>query len=151
MDHIEPGSVLLADGLGSYPRAAGANYVLKATSIKGSGVDAHKVLPGVHRVTSLAKRWLLGTHQGSIDPTHVQAYLDEFTFRFSRRNSKARGMLFYRLLQQATDAAPVSYQALLAKPRRPMGKKRFCTPPFIRRTAPGSLCLNLPPRPWRRK
>jgi hypothetical protein len=57
------------------------------------------LLPGVHRVASLVKRWLLGTHQGSVEVDHLQAYLDEFTFRFNRRRSWARGMLFYRLIQ----------------------------------------------------
>jgi len=54
----------------------------------------------VHRVASLAQRWLLGTHQGDVKPGHIQAYLNEFTFRFNRRRSRTRGMLFYRLLDQ---------------------------------------------------
>ncbi|HEY5186092.1 MAG TPA: transposase, partial [Actinomycetes bacterium] len=47
-------------------------------------------------VASLAKRWLLGTHQGAIDDAHLPAYLDEFVFRFNRRTSRSRGLLFYR-------------------------------------------------------
>jgi hypothetical protein len=62
-------------------------------------MKAHELLPGVHRVASLVKRWLLGIHQGSVEVDHLQAYLDEFTFRFNRRRSWARGMLFYRLIQ----------------------------------------------------
>ena len=65
------------------------------------GMQAHELLPAVHRVAALAKRWLLGTHQGAVKPAHMQAYLDEFTFRFNRRHSRSRGMLFYRLLEQS--------------------------------------------------
>lgn len=89
--HIEPGSTILTDGLASYPGAAGSDYIHHSTPIKGSGMEAHELLPGVHRVASLVKRWLLGTHQGSIGADHMQAYLDEFTFRFNRRGSRARG------------------------------------------------------------
>jgi len=80
-----------------------------ARVILGSKAPAHKPLPGVHRVAALLKRWLLGTHHGAVDPRHVDYYLDEFTFRFNRRTSRSRGMLFYRLIQQAAVAAPVTY------------------------------------------
>ncbi|ABM39504.1 hypothetical protein Pnap_4221 (plasmid) [Polaromonas naphthalenivorans CJ2] len=69
-------------------------------------MEAHEVLPGVHRVASLVKRWLLGTHQGSFSADHMQAYLDEFAFRFNRRGSRARGKLFYRLLEQSVAMIP---------------------------------------------
>ncbi len=61
----------------------------------------------MHRVASLCKRWLLGTHQGSVDEAHLPAYLDEFTFRFNRRRSRSRSMLFYRLLELAAGHSPV--------------------------------------------
>jgi hypothetical protein len=67
-------------------------------------------MPGVHRVASLVKRWILGTHHGSVQPGHLDAYLDEFVFRFNRRTSTSGGMLFYRLVQQAVLTAPVTYQ-----------------------------------------
>ena len=70
-------------------------------------------MPEVHRVVSLLKRWLLGTHQGSVDPRHLQAYLDEFTFRFNRRNVRQRGLLFYRLLEQAVVTPPAPYRSLV--------------------------------------
>jgi len=84
-------------------------------------MKGHELLPGVHRVASLVKRWLLGTHQGSFGEDHLQAYLHEFTFRFNRRHSRARGMLFYRLLQQAVETAPTSFKELVVspKPRKP--------------------------------
>jgi hypothetical protein len=59
------------------------------------------LLPRGNLVASLLKRWLLGTRQGVVRPSHLDYYLDEFTFRFNRRTSGSRGMLFYRRLQQA--------------------------------------------------
>ena len=84
-----------------------AGFRHQVTNIKRSGLVAHELLPRVHRVASLLKRWLLGTHQGAVRALHLDYYLDEFTFRFNRRKSKARGMLFYRLAQQAAEVAPV--------------------------------------------
>ncbi len=65
------------------------------------------LLPLVNRVASLLKRWLLGTHQGAVQHSHLEYYLDEFTFRFNRRTSRSRGLLFYRLISQAIDLGPV--------------------------------------------
>jgi hypothetical protein len=70
-------------------------------------------MPGVHRVASLLKRWLLGTHQGAVQPSQLAYYLDEFTFRFNRRTSRSRGLLFYRLLEQAVTTQPVTYQRII--------------------------------------
>ena len=69
-------------------------------------------MPGVHRIASLLKRWLLGTHQGSVSSKHLDYFLDEYTFRFNRRKSKSRGMLFYRLLQQTVKIQAVTYREL---------------------------------------
>ena len=80
----------------------------------GSGDPAHVVLPGVHRISSLLKRWLLGTHQGAVSKKHLNYYLDEYAFRFNRRTSKARGLLFYRLLQNAAQIGPSTYADLSA-------------------------------------
>jgi hypothetical protein len=66
-----------------------------------------ELLPNVHRVASLAKRWLLGTHQGSVDEAHLPAYLNEFVFRFNRRRSRSRGLVFYRVLELAAGHDPV--------------------------------------------
>jgi transposase-like protein len=149
LDHVETGSVLITDGLRSYPGAAGSNYVHKAMPVKGSGMKAHELLPGVHRVALLVKRWLLGTHQGSVEVDHLQAYLDEFTFRFNRRRSWARGMLFYRLIQQAVETGPVPFHVLVVTPRPKKVDKDKPIPPTVRRTAPPSLRVDVPPRPWR--
>jgi len=66
-------------------------------------------MPRVHRVISLLKRWLIGTHQGAVSHKHLEYYLDEFTFRFNRRTSKSRGKLLFRLAQQAVVVDPVTY------------------------------------------
>jgi hypothetical protein len=89
---------------------------------RAGGGDPGKLLPAVHRVASLAKRWLLGTHQGSIDPAHLPSYLDEFVFRFNRRRSSSRGMVFYRVLELAARHDPVRFQDLL--PARNRGQRR---------------------------
>ena len=70
-------------------------------------------MPRVHRVMSLLKRWLLGTHQGAVSHKHLDYYLDEFTFRFNRRKSRSRGKLFYRLVQQAVAVNPATYKMIV--------------------------------------
>jgi transposase-like protein len=114
-DVVEPGSTVRTDGLVAYRWLAneGFNHVAKAISRTSS--TAHVSMPGVHRVASLLKRWLLGTHQGSVSAKHLDYYLDEFTFRLNRRTAGARGLLFYRLLQQAVEVAPVPYRSLVAR------------------------------------
>ncbi|MBO1011278.1 transposase [Acidovorax sp. SD340] len=148
--HIEPGAKILTDGLASYPLAAGSDYVHRSTSIKGPGMDAHEILPGVHRVASLVKRWLLGTHQGSFSADHMQAYLDEFTFRFNPRGSRARGMLFYRLLEQSVAMHPISCRDLVANPGPRKAGEDSPAPPCSAKSAPSSLHLEIPRSPWRR-
>ena len=88
-------------------------YTHKRISIRAGDDPAHVVLPGVHRVASLLKRWLMGTHQGAIRPEHLDAYLEEFTFRFNRRSSRRRGLLFYRLLEQAVVTDPAPYKDIV--------------------------------------
>jgi len=107
---VEPGSVLRTDGLNIYEGLSG--YGHEVVVIKRQAEDASALLPRVHRVASLLKRWLLGTHQGAVRPEHLDYYLDEFTFRFNRRRSASRGKLFYRLVQQAVQVGPVPYQEL---------------------------------------
>jgi transposase-like protein len=107
-DAVAPGSIVLTDAWGGYNDLANHPYTHKAVSLSASADLAHVVMPGVHRVASLLKRWILGTHQGSVDPVHLQAYLEEFTFRFNRRNSRSRGLVFRRLLEQAVIVGPVT-------------------------------------------
>ena len=108
---------------------------------------AHVVMPGVQRVVSLLQRWLLGTHQGGIKPGHMQAYLDEFTFRFIRRRSRARGMLFYRLLEQAVHAPPRTFRSLVVDAGS--GRRNPTPPPPNKRVRPASLDGDPLDRPWR--
>lgn len=81
--------------------------------ISDSPDPAHEVMPRVHLVASLLKRWLVGTHQGGIQHPHLDYYLDEFTFRFNRRRSQARGLLFHRLAQQAVAVSPAPYKSII--------------------------------------
>ena len=110
--NVTQGSAVHTDAWEGYSGLAAKGYRHRVTNIKGTGELAHKALPRVHRVAALLKRWWLGTHQGSIGPLHLEYYLDEFTFRFNRRSSAARGQLFFRLAQQAVQVEPVSWQAV---------------------------------------
>lgn len=110
---VAPGTVLITDGLQSYRGLPGLGYHHDRRVLLGSGESADAVLPRVHRVASLLKRWLLGTHHGSVSREHLDYYLDEFTFRFNRRTSRHRGKLFYRLLEQAVAVDPVPYAAMV--------------------------------------
>jgi transposase-like protein len=110
---VEPGSVVHTDAWLGYDPLTSAGYRHKLTFLRGNPKSASDLLPRVHRVISLLKRRLLGTHQGGISHKHLDYYLDEFTFRFNRRTSRSRGMLFYRLVQQAVAIEPVPYKALV--------------------------------------
>ena len=110
---IEPGSTVHTDGWLGYLPLEGKEYRHEITYLKGNSKTASELMPRVHRVVALLKRWLLGTHQGGVSIEHLDAYLDEFTFRFNRRNSRSRGKLFYRLLEQAVAVEPAPYKSLV--------------------------------------
>jgi len=112
------GTVVHTDGWTGYNGIAGLGYDHRPRNISASGDPAHIVMPRVHRVAALLDRWWLGTHQGAISPKHLDYYLDEYTFRYNRRRSRARGMLFYRLLQQSAHIDPVPYKRLVGGNRR---------------------------------
>jgi len=118
-DSIQPGARVRTDGSAAYRALNKLGYEHDRKVHLGSPVAAHTSMPGVHRVASLLKRWLLGTHHGSIQPEHLDAYLDEFVFRFNRRSSGSRGLLFYRVLQQAVLTEPVTYEDVVQKTGRP--------------------------------
>jgi transposase-like protein len=104
---VEPGSKVHTDGWQGYVGLQKKGYRHKLTVQRGKGKDgAIRLLPRVHRVAGLLKRWLLGTHQGAVRPEHLDYYLDEFTFRFNRRKSRSRGKLFYRLVEQSLQVDP---------------------------------------------
>ena len=113
-DVVALGSAVLTDGWPSYPQLTKHGYNHKVTVHSNSGDPAHVSMPAVHRIAALLKRWILGTLQGSADPVHLQAYLEEFSFRFNRRRSRRRGLLFYRLAEQAVVAGPLPYRDIVA-------------------------------------
>jgi len=106
---VEPGSTVRTDGLPAY---IGMKDYAHDRQIQKHQPAGEHLLPHVHRVVSLLKRWLLGTHQGAITHEHLDDYLAEFTFRFNRRQSASRGKLFYRLAQQAVQVSPQPYAAV---------------------------------------
>ena len=112
-ENIEPGSMIHTDGWPGYGGVAAKGYAHQVTVLTGKKQSASELLPLVHLVAALLKRWLLGTHHGAVSREHLDCYLDEFTFRFDRRNSKSRGKLFYRLVQQAVAVAPVPYKEMV--------------------------------------
>lgn len=144
VDNVEPGAKVVTDGWQPYRPATEGLYVHERLP-GAQRAQAHKLLPGVHKVSSLAKRWLLGTHQGSVDAAHLPGYLNEFVFRFNRRRSRSRGLVFYRVLELAVRHDPVRYRDLIANPRpgtvsrRPPGTRG--SPPSMERPRAG--------RPWR--
>lgn len=109
-----PGSTIHTDGWSGYARLPTLGYQHRVAVISGGSDSAHVVMPRVHNVASLLKRWLMGTHQGGMQHRHLDYYLDEFTFRFNRRRSHARGLLFHRLAQQAVAVGPAPYHQIIA-------------------------------------
>lgn len=145
LDNVEPGATVITDGWQPYRPATRDLYI--HNRVRGAaGRQASQLLPGVHMVASLAKRWLLGTHQGAVERAHLASYLDEFVFRFNRRRSRSRGLVFYRVLQLAVEHDPVRYRDLIANPRP--GARPPHPPPATRGT-PASLQRPPAGRPWR--
>ena len=147
-DHVEPGARVITDGWQGYHGVEQLGYLHDRHSQRAAlarGDDPHELLPAVHRVASLVKRWLLGTHQGSVGDAHLPGYLNEFVFRFNRRRSRSRGLVFFRVLQLAATHAPVRYQDLVAHTHP---RALPPTPPPTRGHPPS---LERPPanRPWR--
>jgi len=112
--NVELGGEVHTDGWQGYVPLRDKGYRHRITFLRGHPKSPADLLPRVHRVVSLLKRWLLGTHQGAVSVVHLEYYLDEFTFRFNRRTSRHRGKLFYRLAQQAVAVGPVPYKRLIA-------------------------------------
>ncbi len=107
---VQPGSTVRTDDLNAY---LGLEGYVHDREIQRRQTEGEHLLPRVHRVVSLLKRWLLGTHQGAIGHDRLDYYLDEFTFRFNRRKSASRGKLFYRLAQQAVQVDPAPFTTLI--------------------------------------
>jgi transposase-like protein len=103
--NVEPGSTVCTDGWSGYQNLPEHDY--DHVVVRPRAQVGEDLLPLAHLVASHLKRWLVGTHQAAVRPSHLDYYLDEFTFRFNRRTSRSRGKLFYRLLQQAVAVSPV--------------------------------------------
>jgi transposase-like protein len=113
-NNIEKGSSLITDNWSGFSGIENKGYertIYKQSTAKNDD----EMLPHVHLITSLLKRWLLGTHQGAVDSKHLQAYLNEFVFRFNRRTSAKRGLLFYRLLENAMITPPLPLDLIIQK------------------------------------
>lgn len=148
VDHVEPDTQVITDGWQGYCGLEKLGYVHEPrnqAAARARGDDPGELLPAVHRIASLTKRWLLGTHQGSVDAAHLASYLKEFVFRFNRRRPRGRGMVFDRLLELAVAHAPVRYQDIITT-RRP--RAVHPTPPRTRGNPP-SLDRPTANRPWR--
>jgi transposase-like protein len=111
-DNIEKGSEIITDGWSGYSFVEGSGYK-HTVVVQSKKKEDENPLPHVHLIISLLKRWLLGTHQGAVSEKHMQAYLEEYTFRFNRRNAAKRGLLFYRLLEGAVSISPHTYDDIV--------------------------------------
>lgn len=108
---VSPDSQVLTDGWSGYVGLQAQGY--RHAVVRESAIVGDNLLPRANRVAALLQRWLLGTHQGAVAAAHLDYYLDEFTFRFNRRTSGSRGLLFQRLVGQALALAPVRGEELV--------------------------------------
>lgn len=107
---VEPGSTVQTDGWIGYTGLSKLGYMHEI--IRKDVSLGKNLLPKVNRIAALVKRWLLGTYQGRVEPSHLEYYLDEYTFPFNRRTCRFRGKLFYRLVEQAMAVGPVHRKSL---------------------------------------
>ncbi len=129
IDSVEPCSVIHTDGWQAYGDMKTKGYVHEVTKLMHESESGVELMPRVHRVAALLKRWLMGTHHGAVSPEHLDYYLDEFTFRFNRRTSRSRGKLFFRLMQHAVTVEPIPYKDMIKGIRgREKGKPQDVVP-----------------------
>jgi transposase-like protein len=149
-DAVEPGSTVVTDAWQGYSKRATKGYLHERASHRQAlqaGADRDELLPGAHRVASLVKRWLLATHQGAASAAHLQEYLDEWVFRFNRRSSRSRGLLFYRVMQLAVGHRGLTYAELVADP---LGRPGQAPPSHGTGGSPPTLAHAYSDRPWRK-
>ena len=123
-DVVAEGAIVHTDAKQEYKGLDKLGYEHVVTNQSSAKMPAHVSMPGVHRVASLVKRWVLGTHQGGLAQQHLDSYLGEFTFRFNRRFSNDRGLVFYRLLEQCLRTGHLSGEAIVLSRRGDRGKRR---------------------------
>jgi transposase-like protein len=121
-DNVTAGSVVITDGWLGYTPLKTKGFVHEVRVAKRKKKTDEDLLPNVHLIISLVKRWLLGTHHGAVSEKHLQFYLDEYTFRHNRRKSKHVGNIFYRLVQGVCEAPPQPYWKLVGRvaPNQPL-------------------------------
>jgi transposase-like protein len=147
-ERVAEGSRVVTDGWGPYKSATEGHYEHVAHTAPGETAAVY--LPAAHRVASLLKRWLLSTHQGSFGWDHVPLYLAEFEFRFNRRRSASRGLVFYRLMKMIVAHSPVRYRDLVMPLSDDEWEDRSMpTPPAHPAPRTPSVELPSPGRPWR--
>jgi transposase-like protein/ribosomal protein L37AE/L43A len=110
---VDQGSLVRTDGWNAYQGLPEIGFHHLPINVSRSGAPASRSMPHVHRTLALLKRWLLGTHQGSVQPQQLDYYLDEFTFRFNRRHSRHVGLLFHRLLEEAVATEPIPLSSIV--------------------------------------
>ena len=114
--NVAPPAAVTTDGWPGYAGLGQAGYHHETINLTAGWGDAVLRLPAIHLVFGLAKRWLLGTHHGAVSTKHLQAYLDEYVFRFNRRTATSISHRFARLIEQAVATEPVTYRAIVATP-----------------------------------
>lgn len=111
-ENVELGACIITDGWSGYAQLERKGYEhIKQRQIIATNNE--EMLPNVHRIAALLKRWLLGTHQNYTSHERLQKYLDEFAFRYNRRRSNSRGLLFHRIIEQAMSREPISSKKVL--------------------------------------
>jgi transposase-like protein len=128
--NVKCGTTLLTDGHASYP---GLTDYRHDPRVVGK-MAAHVVLPWVHRVFSLVKRWGLGTYHG-LRRKHVDTYLNEFVFRYNRRFY--RHASFETILGLASHHEPASYWDIIGRANPRQGTPALRRAPRRRKTAGG--------------
>ena len=111
-NNIEKGSTIVTDGWKGYTDLKKMKYehIIEEKTVK---LDDENITPNVHKIASLLKRWLLGTHQNFTSSKKLNYYLDEYAFRYNRRKSNSRSYLFYVLLRQAVLHEPIYGKKLM--------------------------------------
>lgn len=142
---VQLGETVATGGFMSY-RTATSGDTHEVHVVQGSGAHAHELLPAVHRVIALTKRWIDATHQSGIQPQHFLSYLDDFVFSFNCRKSRAPGLIFYRLLQAMLSTAPTPRKASAARHARTRVPSVTNAGSHL---APRSLVLAQRVQPWK--
>jgi len=112
-ENVAKPAAIATDGWSGYAGLAAQGYAHEPVVLSRSWGEASLRLPAIHLVFGLAKRWLLGTHHGAVSKKHLQAYLDEYVFRFNRRTATSIAHRFARLVEHAVVTPPLPYSAIV--------------------------------------